>query len=233
MKMRRESPTKAMAERRKNGGEGLIIADDKAKDDSTPSDDDDDDVACPDTPTPIPRSQKRSAYLPLSPIPLSLPQPAHIHIPTPNNTTTSNTNISPTSPTSPTYPAPPIPLKSPDRISVSGASNLTALTGLSATSNHSVFSTPGRDELERKKALVEVDEGPFGLVGSVADLREERRRVSGGREDRDRDRGGKKTRDRKFWKGKRDDGWDGERREVRIKRGGCMGWEKGCGCAVM
>jgi hypothetical protein len=43
-----------------------------------------------------------------------------------------------------------------------------------------VFSTPGRDELERKKALVEVDEGPFARATSMMDLDEERRRVSAG-----------------------------------------------------
>lgn len=53
-------------------------------------------------------------------------------------------------------------------------------TALSTASKHSIFSTPGRDEMERKKALVEVDEGPFARAKSMVDLREERRRVSGG-----------------------------------------------------
>jgi hypothetical protein len=34
--------------------------------------------------------------------------------------------------------------------------------------------------MERKKALVEVDEGPFGRATSMADLDEERRAVSSG-----------------------------------------------------
>lgn len=63
-----------------------------------------------------------------------------------------------------------------NRISVSGASNITAL---STASKNSIFSTPGRDEMERKKALVEIDEGPFARVQSMMDLDVERRRVSG------------------------------------------------------
>jgi hypothetical protein len=62
-------------------------------------------------------------------------------------------------------------------ISVSAKSNI---SGGTATSKHSVFSTPGRDELERKKAKVEPDEGPFGRAVSVSDLNERRRVVSGG-----------------------------------------------------
>jgi hypothetical protein len=61
-------------------------------------------------------------------------------------------------------------------ISISGTSNI---SGGTATSKKSVFSTPGRDELERKKALVEADEGPFARVVSVADLNASRRVISG------------------------------------------------------
>jgi hypothetical protein len=50
---------------------------------------------------------------------------------------------------------------------------------LSTTSQDSIFRTPGRDELERKKTLVEVDDGPFARVTSMTDLDEERRRISG------------------------------------------------------
>jgi hypothetical protein len=42
--------------------------------------------------------------------------------------------------------------------------------------------------MERKKALVEVDEGPFAKVVSVAELNERRRVISGETEAGDRDR---------------------------------------------
>jgi hypothetical protein len=61
-------------------------------------------------------------------------------------------------------------------ISISGTSNV---SGGTAISKKSIFSTPGRDELERKRALVEADEGPFARVVSVADLNESRRVISG------------------------------------------------------
>jgi hypothetical protein len=61
-------------------------------------------------------------------------------------------------------------------ISISATSNV---SGGTATSKKSIFSTPGRDELERKKALVEADEGPFARVASVADLNASRRVISG------------------------------------------------------
>ena len=53
-------------------------------------------------------------------------------------------------------------------------------SGASVASKHSVFSTPGRDEMERKKPIVEEDEGPFAKATSVADLEQRRRRVSEG-----------------------------------------------------
>ena len=44
------------------------------------------------------------------------------------------------------------------------------------------FSTPGRDEMERKHACVKGgDEGPFGTAKSVGELLEKRRQVSEGR----------------------------------------------------
>jgi len=52
------------------------------------------------------------------------------------------------------------------------------VSGGTATSKRSVFSTPGRDELERKKAIVETDDGPFAKAVSMADLNERRRVVS-------------------------------------------------------
>jgi hypothetical protein len=61
------------------------------------------------------------------------------------------------------------------QISISEASQF---SGGTVSSKRSVFSTPGRDELERKKALVEDDEGPFAKAVSMADLEERRRVVS-------------------------------------------------------
>ncbi|KAI4630700.1 hypothetical protein J4E80_001638 [Alternaria sp. BMP 0032] len=52
------------------------------------------------------------------------------------------------------------------------------VSGGTVTSKRSVFSTPGRDELERKKAIVETDDGPFAKAVSMADLNERRRVVS-------------------------------------------------------
>jgi hypothetical protein len=86
------------------------------------------------------------------------------------------------SPLTPFTPLTPGPRISPtDRVSISATSNITALSQATAASKHSVFSTPGRDELERKKALVEEDEGPFGRVKSMVDLEGERRRVRSGK----------------------------------------------------
>ncbi|EUC45363.1 hypothetical protein COCMIDRAFT_26478 [Bipolaris oryzae ATCC 44560] len=73
-------------------------------------------------------------------------------------------------------PAPTIPLP---RKPLSATSNISIHT---ARSHRSVFSTLGRDELERKKAVVEEDEGPFGAVGSVAELDGARRSVSSGKD---------------------------------------------------
>lgn len=90
----------------------------------------------------------------------------------------------PTQVTSSTVPRKPI--ASPSSPSASRAHHLASRSAASnisvgtAQSQRSVFSTPGRDEMERKKALVEVDEGPFGRVASVAELNESRRVVSGG-----------------------------------------------------
>ncbi|KAF3040706.1 hypothetical protein E8E12_006327 [Didymella heteroderae] len=49
-------------------------------------------------------------------------------------------------------------------------------SGASVASKHSIFSTPGRDEMERKKPIVEEDEGPFANAKSVQDLEQRRRR---------------------------------------------------------
>jgi len=75
----------------------------------------------------------------------------------------------------------------------------TSLSRISATSNgtvasrKSVFSTLGRDELERKKAFVEADEGPFARAVSMQDLNQSRRVISG-EVKKDRDVGGKEER---------------------------------------
>lgn len=59
------------------------------------------------------------------------------------------------------------------------ASRRSETSGASVASRHTVFSTPGRDEMERKKPIVEEDEGPFGRVKSVKELEADRRKVSG------------------------------------------------------
>ncbi|KAF1829011.1 hypothetical protein BDW02DRAFT_574364 [Decorospora gaudefroyi] len=83
----------------------------------------------------------------------------------------------------PSHPKNPIPSLAPTHhISISGISQ-SGISNRSAGSKHSVFSTPGRDELERKKALVEADQGPFGRAVSVADLNAKRRVISGGGEE--------------------------------------------------
>ena len=65
--------------------------------------------------------------------------------------------------------------KDPERqVSVSRRSEA---SGASVTSKHSIFSTPGRDEMERKKPVVEEDEGPFAKATSMQDLERTRRRV--------------------------------------------------------
>ncbi|CBX91663.1 hypothetical protein IAQ61_010962 [Plenodomus lingam] len=89
----------------------------------------------------------------------------------------------------------PPPQSSTRNISSSARSNL---SGGTAESRRSVFSTPGRDEMERKKALVEIDEGPFAKAVSMQDLAMRRRQVSGMSGDgvESGERGGKK----KMWK---------------------------------
>ena len=60
------------------------------------------------------------------------------------------------------------------------ASRRSEASGRSVASRHTVFSTPGRDEMERKKPIVEEDEGPFAGVKSLKELEVDRRVVSGG-----------------------------------------------------
>jgi hypothetical protein len=111
-----------------------------------------DENECPDTPAPMTCEQKRQAYEPLD----------------------TSIRVAPAQLPSSSIPQKPV-TNTTNRGSGSGAS------ALSSTSRYSVFSTPGRDELERKKALVEVDEGPFARAKSMMDLDEERRRVSSGK----------------------------------------------------
>lgn len=84
----------------------------------------------------------------------------------------------PTAPQRTKTPGPPptVPLA---RKPLSATSNISIHTAHSH-SHRSVFSTLGRDELERKKAVVEEDEGPFGAAGSVAELDGARRSVGSG-----------------------------------------------------
>ncbi|KAH6633723.1 hypothetical protein C7974DRAFT_412697 [Boeremia exigua] len=58
------------------------------------------------------------------------------------------------------------------------ASRRSEASGASVASRHSIFSTPGRDEMERKKPIVEEDEGPFAKATNMQDLERKRRRVS-------------------------------------------------------
>ena len=73
-------------------------------------------------------------------------------------------------------PAPTVPLP---RKPLSATSNISIHT---AHSHRSVFSTLGRDELERKKACVEEDEGPFGAAKSVAELDEKKQSIKSGKD---------------------------------------------------
>jgi hypothetical protein len=63
------------------------------------------------------------------------------------------------------------------------ASRRSQASGASVASRHSVFSTPGRDEMERKKPIIEEDDGPFAKVKSVKELNVDRRKVSEGTTD--------------------------------------------------
>lgn len=82
-----------------------------------------------------------------------------------------------------TYDPTPAPAQARPQTHVPGRN--TSLSRVSATSNgtvasrKSIFSTPGRDELERKKALVEADEGPFARAVSMQELNHARRVISG------------------------------------------------------
>jgi hypothetical protein len=53
----------------------------------------------------------------------------------------------------------------------------------SMASKHSIFSTPGRDEMERKKPIAEEDEGPFAKATNMKDLEQRRRKVSKAEDD--------------------------------------------------
>lgn len=161
-------------------GEVLEVDDDEAGGDE-------EDTEPPDTPTPMTRAQKRQAYTPLSAAALA-PLRTAPALPTLHPLTTTQDQAHPQrhSPISTNSPSSPIPalqrkaLPNAKRASVSGASHTTFL---STASKNSIFSTPGRDELEKKKALVELDEGPFARVQSMGDLNQERRKISSGRKE--------------------------------------------------
>ncbi|KAJ4319520.1 hypothetical protein N0V94_003855 [Neodidymelliopsis sp. IMI 364377] len=68
------------------------------------------------------------------------------------------------------------PRKEPTRHT--SVSRRSETSGASVVSKHSIFSTPGRDELERKKPIVEEDEGPFAKATNMQDLEQRRRKVS-------------------------------------------------------
>jgi hypothetical protein len=68
------------------------------------------------------------------------------------------------------------PRKEPTRHT--SVSRRSETSGASVASKHSIFSTPGRDELERKKPIVEEDEGPFAKATNMQDLEQRRRKVS-------------------------------------------------------
>ncbi len=194
----------------------------------------------PDTPTPIPRSQKRSAFLPLQSPPSPILRNRQKESPerlytsrtsrdSPRNSRTGSMNSRTprystfpmntvqnhhqarknslhNSPNFPTQAAPPyatynrrrqksLPLSPPTRnVSFNGPNKHTSvpvpsrnaslsarshLSTATAASHRTIFSTPGRDEMERKKTIVELDEGPFGRVTTVADLRKERNAIMG------------------------------------------------------
>jgi len=89
------------------------------------------------------------------------------------------------------------PLKSPSTLDPTRHTSSSArsnISGGTVASRHSVFSTPGRDELERKKALVEIDEGPFARAVSVQDLDARRRQINPLNEERQYGK-----RDKKRW----------------------------------
>ncbi|KAF1919149.1 hypothetical protein BDU57DRAFT_512077 [Ampelomyces quisqualis] len=188
--------------------------------------DEDYDQEPPLTPTPMTREQKRHAYTPLSAHDQPPPRGPITNTPSPRGPASNNpaaaqaparainnatgTNRSKQDCVSAAVSARSAPrfspscLDAPKRVS-------TSLSASSALSKYSVFSTPGRDELERKKALVEDDEGPFGRMKSVGDLVGERERVrSAGRTS---EAGGKEN---------------GARMRMKMRLRGC-----GVGCVVM
>ncbi|KAL5116453.1 hypothetical protein ACEQ8H_005689 [Pleosporales sp. CAS-2024a] len=171
MKSGRSSPVKSImgsSGHRKSALDTLEgLSQSPAPDDSpilTPVDSQEEDKgepSAPYTPTPMTRAQKRLAYTPLgSPVRPSRLQPRNPHLSPPQSPNFDLIQALKLTP-------PKSVVKS--RSSESGGSHHTV------ASKRSVFSTPGRDELERKKALVEADEGPFARATSVLDLDGERR----------------------------------------------------------
>ncbi|KAH3947688.1 hypothetical protein HBI56_237810 [Parastagonospora nodorum] len=164
-KPRSLSPRKAALSILEGEGEGEGLCTSPAPHDSPVLHQDSDPDTPPDTPTPMTRAQKRQAYAPLG----------------------SSTTFSITQATQPITSAQPQPLASD-----ANANRISSV--LSTASKHSIFSTPGRDELERKKALVESDEGPFARAKSMGDLRVERMRVGSAGDGEEREGGDGKDR---------------------------------------
>ncbi|RAR06965.1 hypothetical protein DDE83_006686 [Stemphylium lycopersici] len=92
-------------------------------------------------------------------------------------------------------------------------SAVSTVSGGTANSKRSVFSTLGRDEMERKKALVEKDQGPFSRAVSMADLKETRRKIGAGIQ------------------GDEDGGTDARKRKDKGRRKGL--YRFGCSCLAM
>ncbi|KAF1935694.1 hypothetical protein EJ02DRAFT_439060 [Clathrospora elynae] len=223
----------------KDKEEGHEKENEKEGDDEDDASDTYTDAECPDTPTPMTTSQKRSAYFPLGiPIPYSKRESKHkdspetVHTPSSPTPPSSKPDMSHTSGPGPTLsrkpgfdfdfrnthtsalaslrrpllsslaPSPsrhaanhalrkPVPASNLTRhisISAQSQSAQSNISGASAASKRSIFSTPGRDELERKMTVVKADEGPFARAVSVADLNDRRRAVSGKMEGGDGER---------------------------------------------
>ncbi len=68
--------------------------------------------------------------------------------------------------------------KEREQVRHTSASRRSETSNTSVASRHSIFSTPGRDEMERKKPIIEEDEGPFAKATNMRDLEQRRRTVS-------------------------------------------------------
>ncbi|KAF2125717.1 hypothetical protein P153DRAFT_360054 [Dothidotthia symphoricarpi CBS 119687] len=137
-------------------------------------------LSCPDTPSPVTREQQRLAYAPLQ---ISTTAQNEMKRTEPLRKTRSKPLLSKTHMETRHHapqPCKPITINSLEQhMSVSRQSNI---THVSVASKRTVFLTLGRDEMERKKALVETDEGPFARAVDMQDLEERRVRVGEGQD---------------------------------------------------